>query len=514
MSLSQKQKTLLLLGFHLLWGSFLWWSIAPNGLGTSRDSADYLFTSLSLVEGRGFHSFSGQPYENWPPLYPLLLAGLQLLGGWDPYVSAHILHFFTFLLLAYCITRICLRIFPENFPLAFAANALSAVGVAHTMLSHGAGSDYLHLALVLALALQAGEYIQSNRPQTVWWMTLLSALAMLQRYLGAAALLSSVLVVFFFTRAAIWERLKRTAWLGTSLLPLGAWILSVSTDTLQRGSPRDFIANLQDFTTALLGWFFSPATLQDHPLRAEAGLWLIWLVIIGCALLLLSLGRGYLLAHATAIAVLLYGFIYVVVLQGIASLTYFNRLEDRFVSPLYVPFVMLVLLAIQTALASVERRAPGLPGSIARIGAASLIAIMIAFALRPSVERAIQMHSNGEGYTTAAWNHNPALSYWKTIQPGGPYVLFSNYPAGIALHLWQPAFPSPRRSPNPNDDSIYPLEGYKAELFQPGKQVYLIWIEPNTFPHVYTLEELHRIAVVEVLFEGSDGGVYKLAPIP
>src|SRR6185503_14691009 len=185
---------------------------------------------------------------------------------------------------------------------------------------------------------------------------------------------------------------------------------------------REFIANLEDFTTALLGWFFSPAGLQEHPLRAQAGLWLIWLLILGCALLLLSPGRQYVRTHPAAIPVLLYGVIYMVVLQGIAGLTYFNRLEDRFVSPLYVPFVILVMLAIQTALVSLERRAPGQPASMARIAAASLTAVLIALALRPSIERAILMHTNGDGYTTAAWNQNGALSYWKTVRRGGPYV--------------------------------------------------------------------------------------------
>jgi hypothetical protein len=71
-SYQSRTKILILLGFNLVWGCALWWSVADYGLGTSRDSAEYLFTSLSLAGGDGFISFMGHRYVLWPPLYPML----------------------------------------------------------------------------------------------------------------------------------------------------------------------------------------------------------------------------------------------------------------------------------------------------------------------------------------------------------------------------------------------------------------------------------------------------------
>ena len=51
------------------------------GAGVSSDAARNLSTADSLMAGRGFVDMVGAPLVLWPPLYPLLLAGLGLLTG-------------------------------------------------------------------------------------------------------------------------------------------------------------------------------------------------------------------------------------------------------------------------------------------------------------------------------------------------------------------------------------------------------------------------------------------------
>ena len=49
------------------------------GAGVSSDAARNLSTAESLKAGRGFVDMVGGPFVLWPPLYPLLLAGLSAL---------------------------------------------------------------------------------------------------------------------------------------------------------------------------------------------------------------------------------------------------------------------------------------------------------------------------------------------------------------------------------------------------------------------------------------------------
>ena len=57
------------------------------GAGVSADAAKNLSTAASLLAGHGFFDHTGQALVYWPPLYPLLLAGISWLTGWDVFVS-------------------------------------------------------------------------------------------------------------------------------------------------------------------------------------------------------------------------------------------------------------------------------------------------------------------------------------------------------------------------------------------------------------------------------------------
>ena len=160
---SPKLRFILFLCCHFWWGIFLWGSISRYGLGTSRDSAEYLFTSLNLLRGNGFASFSGQPYVLWPPLYPILLAFIQRLGVSDPLEAAIILQVITFAWISFLLTWLFLKIFSRNLAFAFIGNALAGTGVALTMLFAGVGSDYLHIALMLSMVYLSNEYMTQRK---------------------------------------------------------------------------------------------------------------------------------------------------------------------------------------------------------------------------------------------------------------------------------------------------------------------------------------------------------------
>jgi hypothetical protein len=56
-------------------------SISLLGPGLTHDSTAYIFAAKSLLEGNGFEYFGyPSPFIQWPPLYPMLLAGAGLLG--------------------------------------------------------------------------------------------------------------------------------------------------------------------------------------------------------------------------------------------------------------------------------------------------------------------------------------------------------------------------------------------------------------------------------------------------
>ena len=66
---------LALVAFVLVAASLRW------GMPTSSDGWHFWQGSVSLLEGRGFRTFDGEPIRKWPPLYSLYLGGVQAVLG-------------------------------------------------------------------------------------------------------------------------------------------------------------------------------------------------------------------------------------------------------------------------------------------------------------------------------------------------------------------------------------------------------------------------------------------------
>lgn len=503
----------ILLGFHLVWGCVLWWSVAVHGLGTSRDSVEYLFTSLSVARGEGFISFLGEPYILWPPLYPILLSLVQIAGGIDPLQAALVLQLITFVWIAILTAWLFSRLFHRNFALAFIGNALAGMGVALTWLFQAVGSDYLFIALTLSMVYLCDVYINSNRLGTVWLMTLVSAFAMLQRYIGIAVLFSGAWIVFHYSRTPVWEKLKRCSLLGFSVIPIGIWVLSLPVEAIVRDAPSSLFENIHWFTFSILSWFFPEAGLYGHPIRVQFGMWGLWLGVLAGVLVAWKFRRKPQDGSSIESSLYLFGVIYTILLLAIASLSSFNSLDSRFVSPVYVPLVVLFLATMETAL-SFEFGKAKFMQTVFRVVAYIPLLIILGLSGFQSIT-AVNLHrQTGWGYTSVDWGNNQVIAYWLAHKPAGEYLVFSNYPAGVAVHAWHTALSSPRRTSHPNaGEAVIPLETYLPSLFEAGKESYLLWIEPNEYTHVYSVGELREIAEVETVYESADGGIYRITPL-
>ncbi len=69
------------LGTALVGISLVWAATSKYGAGVSSDSIFYLASADSFAQGKGLLDHEGFPYILWPPLYPVLLGGLQWVTG-------------------------------------------------------------------------------------------------------------------------------------------------------------------------------------------------------------------------------------------------------------------------------------------------------------------------------------------------------------------------------------------------------------------------------------------------
>ena len=170
------------------------------GAGVSSDATKNLSTAESLLAGRGFIDHSGGAFVYWPPLYPLVLAGLGWLAGGEVFLAGWYLNVALMALnlaLAGALMYTALR----ERPLYAYLGVLFVLASEPALRIHAnISSDPLYITFSLLFLLAATRYLVDRAPGALWAMAACAALAMLQRWLGASLVAMGVLLVLWARR--------------------------------------------------------------------------------------------------------------------------------------------------------------------------------------------------------------------------------------------------------------------------------------------------------------------------
>lgn len=509
--LTHSRKLTILLIFHTCWGIALWLSISKYGLGVSTDSTSYMFTGINWIEGRGLVDFSGTKYILWPPLYPILIGSLHL-AGLSAFAAAHVIQFTAFALISYFSSIFFLKIFKDDFPFTLLGAFLLDTGAVVVSTFHMVSTDYLFAVFPILFTLLINEYAEKQKWTTLTLVALTVSLAMLTRYVGYALVLTALIAVPIYSKGSSLQRILRTAWVGLFSISPFLWMLKTwSATSSGRRLPLTFEEYFSQFTIGVISWFtFDLPRASELTFSHYASIW--GCTALAVILLFLLTAKRHLFSPLIT-STLGFGLIYMLALFGSALIAYFNRLWGRFQLPIYFPLVVLFLMVIWLGLRYLREK--HLRAYYPLAGAGILFLIILAMLQFNTTIRLMKEAYMGDisenSINTREVNENSIIKYWKENPPKGEFHLFGNYTALVAFHTRQEVSDSPRKS-GVYDESIIPLENYVDDLFTDEKDVYLLWIEPNVYEHVYLPQELSPIADIETIIENEDGGLYLLRP--
>jgi hypothetical protein len=201
-------------------------SMTPKGLGVSTDSVAYLGAARNQAAGLGLGRLTGdggvKPMTHFPPLYPLILAGFQLLGL--PALSgARLVSVVAFVGSGFLVGFLILRC-SRSFLAALAGTALF-VASPHMLEVHTwAMTEGLYLFLgLLAMALLVG-YGESQRRALLLAASLAIAAAYLTRYVGISLLAAAAIYVALQPGPIRRRSIDLAALLAIGLLPMAGWM--------------------------------------------------------------------------------------------------------------------------------------------------------------------------------------------------------------------------------------------------------------------------------------------------
>jgi hypothetical protein len=268
-------------------GSVLvWLATSAYGPGLSTDGARYLSTAESIAAGRGIVDYLELPLVNWPPLYPIIIAGLNLLTGLDVFVIGQIINIIAFGAIIYLGGIFFQRSLPGNWTFAVLASLVLATSLPILEVSANIASDPLFMVAVLAFLLAAQNYVKTPTRAGWLWLVGIAIVSCFLRYAGLALVITGAGIVLLTWRKSLTRALVESVSFGIlAVLPIAAWAffhnLPATGNFLGAHRPSEPIGLFVVAIEKTAGWFIPESILSFIPALAIAAFVAAFLIVRG-----------------------------------------------------------------------------------------------------------------------------------------------------------------------------------------------------------------------------------------
>jgi hypothetical protein len=514
-----------LLAMSIAGAALVMLSTRRYGAGVSPDSVTYVSVARSLVAGRGFVDNNGTPLTAWPPLYPVLLAGVSLITRIDPLVCASVVNAILFAVVIW-LSGLLLSAYVTRSP-AIAYLGTAAVLVSPTLndVSVMAWSEPFFIGCVLVFLISVHSYAEGGGTASLVGITLAAAMACLVRYIGVILIPAGILMILLRKRTMFRMRLLHAACvLVVSVVPFTGWALRacrLSGMLLGRhiALKSSAVGDLANTTAGvILQWFLFPWTGRQSELVNAVATAALASAIVASALALVSRrdairnGRRWKAALGETTPVLLFIVLYIAFLIASSVLAGITPIEPRLVAPLYVPVALLFFFFLDKAIG------PPRAATLYRNARRAVLASVTLWLFVPAVEvgrASLRRNHEGAGwYSTVGWEESPTIDFIAHLDPSARAVLYSNAPEALYVlrNIKARSVPG-RRSLQPEEqlEALHRLEGVWPEE-DSGLLVWFSGVEWRYYK--LTPSELGLAADIDTLAKLGDGIVYKVSRRP
>lgn len=505
----------------LLGLSFALLTTSKYGAGVSSDAVRAMSTAEGLMAGKGFTDFTGAPYILWPPLYPLVLAGLSYLTHFDIFHSAWYLNLLLFPLNIWLWGILFERIFSGRLAYALFGSAAALISSSTVRIYANVASDPLFVTFMILFFLAGGDYLKTPSRRALWWMFILAGLSMLQRYLGIVLFGVGGLIVL--SKEGWRGILKIILPAGLSFLPSGIWLIVhnyLGYGTIFGGRSYDQMWPLENMSlsmTKILHWFlpYLPGlrTLLLNP----------WSVILPLILILALLNlksKTNWRAWAESLMgiyvwpALVFAVIYYLLLAfTVNTIDHRDLTSDRYYIIVFPVILVFVFFTIEHLIV------PHLSGNriiyTGAIACAVLWLVYPIYDLQEYMRKALVQGepSNYNIYNSSYFTEMKITKVGRELVQAQPQdVFYSNY---VNLLWFQ--YHRPIHVLLPVDNSLPQAERIAVLRkdypgWPGGESGYIIWYTPNEYKYLASPADLSLIAHLELVYKDDHGEIYRVTP--
>jgi 4-amino-4-deoxy-L-arabinose transferase-like glycosyltransferase len=421
-----------------IFGFFIFlWATAIHNIGIRTDSVAYIWTARNLASGIGLGIFDGlgnfRPIVHWPPLYPALLAGLQMVGLPAEEAARWLGAFLTGVTI-FCFGKLIYK-FRSNslgFSLAGVLILLATPMFWNTYLY--AMTEPLFIGLNLLAFLSFDKYASQNKEKWLILTGIWLGLGFLTRYVGVYLIASLCLALLLWKNLPLKTKFLASVRLGlVAILPMLVWSVR---NFLETGSTTNRRLHMKPITGQELEIFLSKVEAWFAPLIkafkfVPLGLALTLLIafIILCGLIAWRRGQ---LQSASQPA---WWKIFLISLVAYGFFVVFSRLfldasipleEDRIFFPAYMFFILLVICF----LAQIQPFVRPVLGCYSLLFSLSFsmvaLTIFLWGGIRASYGEILDSRYNGFGLNGVSFQSQPLNPVLRSLQLENPIYLTDN----------------------------------------------------------------------------------------
>lgn len=489
------------------------------GIGASPDSVVYIGTASNLQAGKGLTVPSGglsdQPLTQYPPFYPLVLAGFSLLGG-EPYLAARWLAALIYAMNILLVGIILYRLLPEARWVAGLGSAAMLLAPAMLEIHVMAWTEPLFILLGLSSLAALAIYLHTPRAAWLIFAALLSGLALLTRYAGAAYLSAGLLGLLVLPHSAIRKRMvPALVYAAIGVLPTLVVLVNnrLSAGTATNRSlgfhPVSRSQSWQGLTT-LSSWLGLPAGLPTW-------LHLILLAAAGGALLLvlwkvtqaIQATNSQSPQRQSMPQLILLLILFVLIYGGflLASITFVDAntpLDNRILAPVFTAMIIIGFYTLGKATTLTAYPAPVRWGGLLVIG---LLLVVYASQSLPALNNYRQ---EGIGLSSSVWRTSTLLAEVETLPSA--VAVYSNLPDAVYLLTGHRAVRLPRAFELSNQQANPDFEAEIADMgtqIRAGNAVIVFFDQAGRLENPSEADLAARLPL-EILFESAEGKIYQI----
>jgi 4-amino-4-deoxy-L-arabinose transferase-like glycosyltransferase len=353
-------------------------------------------------------------------------------------------------------------------------------------------------------------------------LVLAAALACMTRYAGITLVLTGGLTILLLDRERWKRRIVHAVVFGLlSILPVSLWMvrnLTVSGTLFGTRSPAAYglIQILRVAFSTFTSWYVPQAILASRALLFILALAIGFLAGFrlggerpGMRALRAGLGR--------VAPLLLFSLIYLAFMVLSSLLADVAPLDDRLLSPVYVPVTLLMLLLARELLLPLGQ---GFSQRFPNVLAVVLVGLWLLLPLRGLRSSLLTGLKEGWGYSGRVWRDSPIVQYLGrepllasgTVYSNGPDVLYFFFdrrarmaPASTSYANGEIPLSSPIASNLPLLSTIWPGSGTS----------YLVWFDRISDRHyLFPVRDLQQVADLQLVRRFQDGAIYRVSPKP